>query len=456
MVTESRVRIVFAGILGCVLLFSLGVKAGGEQQLGRILYSSHTSVGGVPVPQSETILNGDVLTTSEDGSALVELKSGAKVKITKNSSVRFLRDGEKVQAELLSGAVVSESTGKPTIVVTTAKYQFEPWQEGDCRYLVRLSKEQETIAAAVKGNVLVNTHDSSGRYILPEGKYAAIPASSVGVPSQEKAGGEQAPAEQAPAEQAPAEQAPAGQAGTVTNAIPDEVVQRLGQGEEIPLKVGDGINWTDVVSTSKKGRVRIALLDGSFLNVGARSVMRIMGDDPQTQQTKIELTLGRMRAEAVEFTKPGAVFQVQTQTATIGVVAGVGAAVFLVQVDPKSTRVDCVKGTILVQNSNPTVVGKVRLLVGQFTNVPKGDNPTLPLEVPPAQLQSRLDQTDVGSATMRVAVPKGQEGATKAPWHIGSLSEGESMALIVGVAAGAVATIAIPGASKSAASPSAP
>jgi ferric-dicitrate binding protein FerR (iron transport regulator) len=441
MATESRIRIVFASVFGCLLLLLPGIPGGGEQQLGRILYSSSASLRGVPVPKSETIFSGDVLTTSGNGSALVELKSGAKVKITENTSVRFLRDGEKVQAELLSGVVVSESAGKPAIVVTTPKYRFMPSQEGNCRYLVRLSKEQETIAAAVKGNLLINTHDSTGRYILPEGKYAAIPASAEGVPPQEEAGGGQMPAGQAPAEQPPTEQVPTGQAGTVTNAIPEEVVQRLGKGEETPLKVNDAIDWKDVVSTSKGGRVRIALLGGSFLNVGARSVMKVTRHEPQTQQTQVELNEGRMRAEVVELTDPNAAFQVETQTATIGVVTGGANTVFLVEADPKLTRVDCVRGLVTVGNRKPTLTERVRLHPGQFTIVTAGQHPTLPNEVSPPQLQGRINQTDVGDSTIRAAVP-GKPGATvKEPWHIGSLSPGGSIALLAG---GAAAVAAIP------------
>ncbi len=426
MATESRFRIVFASVFGCLLLLLPGVPGAGEQQLGRILYSSSASLRGVPVPKSETIFSGDVLTTSGDGSALVELTSGAKVKITENTSVRFLRDGEKVQAELLSGVVVSESAGKPAIVVTTPKYRFMPSQEGNCRYLVRLSKEQETIAAAVKGNLLINAHGSTGRYILPEGKYAAIPASAEGVPPQEEVGGGQVPA---------------GQAGTVTNAIPEEVVQRLGKGEETPLKINDAIDWGDVVSTSKGGRVRMALLGGSFVNVGARSVMKVTKHDPQTQQTQVELNEGRMRAEVVELTAPDAVFLTETQTATISVVSGVTNTVFLVEADPKSTRVDCVRGLVTVGNRKPTITQRVRLHPGQFTIVTTRENPTLPNEVSPPQLQGRINQTDVGNVTIRAAVP-GSPGATvKEPWHIGSLSPGASIALLAG---GGAAVAAIP------------
>src|SRR5713226_1506396 len=97
-------------------------------------------------------------------------------------------------------------------------------------------------------------------------------------------------------------------AGKVNAAIPDDVVQRLGQGQEIQLNLSDSVNWEDVVRTLQMGRVRIALLDGSFLNVGARSVMRVTRHDPQSQQTAIELSLGKMRAEVVKLSQPGSSF----------------------------------------------------------------------------------------------------------------------------------------------------
>jgi len=430
MATESRIRIVFASVLGCLLLLLPGILGAGEQQLGRILYSSSTSLRGVPVPQSETILSGDLLTTSGGGSALVELWSGAKVKITENTSVRFLREGERVQAELMSGVVVSESAGKPAIVVTTPKYRFMPSQEGECRYVVQLSKEQEILAAAVKGNLLINPQASTGRYILPEGKYAAIPASAEGVPAQEEVGGGQAAA---------------GQAGTVTKVISEGAVQRLGKGEETPLNANDAINSGDVVSTLKSGRIRIALTGGSFVNVGAHSALKITKHDPHTQQTELELNQGRMRAEVVELTEPDADFQVETQQATIGAVGGAADGVFLVEADSKVTRVDCVKGLVTVGSRKPAVTQKVRLHSGQFTIVTAQEHPTLPNEVAPSQLQGRINLTDVGEATLKAAVP-GSPGATvKGPWHIGSLSPGTSIALLAG---GGAAVAAIPLAAK--------
>jgi len=425
MPTKSRIWMVLACVLGCLLLFSPEAQPTGEQQVGRILDSHATSLRGVAVPKSETILSGDVLATSDDGSALVELKSGAKLKITKSSSVRFLGDGDKVQAELLAGAVVSESAGKPTLAVTTSKYRFAPSQEGNCRYAVALSKQQETLAAAMKGDLLVRANNSGSGYLLREGKYAVIPASSVGVPSQEKAGGEPTSA---------------GQVGTVTNLIPEEVLQRRGRGEEIPLKVNDGVNQEDVIRTFKKGRVRITLLDGSFLNVAPRSVLRIIKQDAQTQQTQLELTLGLLRAEGVRLAEPGASFKVQTPTATISMVG----TVLFVHALPNLTQVYCVQGVCSVQNSNPAIAKQVTLHTGEFTNVSRGLPPSAPVETSAAKLQSEVNQTNVGPPTTAVSGPGGWGGgATTEPWHIGSLSPTSSLLLVIGVGAGAAAA-AIP------------
>ena len=54
----------------------------------------------------------------------MELHSGTTVRMAENSSLRFIRDGEMVRADLVSGTVVSAGVGKPGIVMTTPKYQF--------------------------------------------------------------------------------------------------------------------------------------------------------------------------------------------------------------------------------------------------------------------------------------------------------------------------------------------
>ena len=418
MLSESRIQVVLASMLGCLLLFLAASQAAGEQPVGRVLYSHATSLRGAPVPGSETIVAGDVLTTSGEGSALVELKRGTRVKIPENSSVRFLPEGEGVRAELLSGGVVSESVGKPGIIVTTPKYQFAPAQEKECRYRVQLSREQVTVAAAMEGDVVIEARDASGSYILREGTYVAISPWATGVPGQAAAAGGQLGTQRA---------------GTVSNVIPDSVVQREGKGAEIPLKVNDEVDWEDVVRTLQDGRLRIALSGGSFLNLGTGSTMKVVKHDPQAQQTQVELIWGAMRLRVVKLTQPGSSFKLQTPTA----VTGVAGADFVVEAQPFATRVYCIEGMVSVRNIDPAVTGQVILHAGESATVAPGLSPTAPAKAPDELLQSQIDQTMVPPAA---AGPRGWWVG----WHIGSLTEAQTIGVFAVYAAGATADIAVP------------
>ncbi|MGA2986237.1 MAG: FecR family protein [Terriglobia bacterium] len=423
MLQQSRVRYVFPGVFGCLLLLSPAIFAAGEGALGMVRSSHAASLGGAPVPGAEVIFDGDLLTTSEGGNALVELNPGTQVRIAEKTSVRFVRDGKEVRAELVSGVVVSESAGKATVVVTTPNYQFAPAQEGKCRYAVQLSQEQTTVAAAINGNVIVKSARVNASYVLPEGKYAAISASAVGVPGQSVAAG------------APPE---APHAGTVRNAVPDDVVQRQGQGAETTLKGEDGIDAGDIVMTKQNGRLQIVLADGSLLNIGTGSTLKIAQYDPQTRRVQIELTSGHMRVRVGKLSQPGSSWTVHTPTA----VAGVVGTDSIVEAQPNATTVLCVEGLASVRNIDPAITGHVILYAGQFTTVPRGAAPSGPQRPTDLVLQNQIDQTAVGPPEPGgpgAAMPEAKVG-----WHIGSLSEAESVGLIVGAAAGAAAAIAIP------------
>ena len=136
---------------------------------------------------------------------------------------------------------------------------------------------------------------------------------------------------------------------------------------------------------------------GASLNVGARSVMKITRHDPQSQQTEVELTVGRLRGEIVKFTKPGASFRVTTQTAVIGVVG----AIVLIVATPKHTRVYCIEGVITVQNIITTIFGVTTLHAGEFATIPRGLPPTGAFHFTPGQLQAQLNQTNLGGVAGR-------------------------------------------------------
>jgi ferric-dicitrate binding protein FerR (iron transport regulator) len=107
-------------------------------------------------------------------------------------------------------------------------------------------------------------------------------------------------------------------AGKVSALIPAVNLVRAGQSltatPEIPVL------WEDTVATGHMARARVALDDGSVLNVGADSSLRVTKHDAAAQQTDLELGYGRVRANAVQQTKPGASFQIRTPTGVAGVV----------------------------------------------------------------------------------------------------------------------------------------
>jgi hypothetical protein len=139
-------------------------------------------------------------------------------------------------------------------------------------------------------------------------------------------------------------------AGKVIAAIPAEVVERQGAAA-LPLKLNDPVYWQDSVKTEMNGRVRIELTGGSVLNIGVRSQMRIVKHDAATEQTILELGVGKFRGQVVKLTKPGASFKITTQTAVVGVV---GTDIVVVS-NPDSTTVYDVDGSVKVCTNNRSV-----------------------------------------------------------------------------------------------------
>lgn len=113
--------------------------------------------------------------------------------------------------------------------------------------------------------------------------------------------------------------AQAGQrAGQVSRVIPTVHIQRSTQ--RLTAAVQMPVLWEDVVNTQRLARARVTLEDGSVLNVGPESSLRITKHDPGAQQTQLELTYGRLRSKAVRIARPDGKFEVRTPAGVAGVV----------------------------------------------------------------------------------------------------------------------------------------
>jgi hypothetical protein len=80
---------------------------------------------------------------------------------------------------------------------------------------------------------------------------------------------------------------------------------------------GDVVQANDNLRTNTSGRMRIELRDGSTLNVGAESDLKIVKHNPVTGETSVDLTEGRLRSRVIRVRRSGIKFEVTTPNATI-------------------------------------------------------------------------------------------------------------------------------------------
>ncbi|MFB3923453.1 MAG: FecR domain-containing protein [Terriglobia bacterium] len=401
-------------VAAILLLAGVGAFAAGRQEglrpLGFVAAKGEVRIDQQATPSGTAFFAGDVITTGSASVAIMHFQSGTAAMLSADSELAVSGGANPTAMNLRKGTVAIRNEGLETervsVLGSTVLVRGEAGYPALCK--IALVGNSAGIFAE-QGHVEVR--GKGGPVVLAPGKHLQVGP-----------GGPQA----------------AGQpAGKVANAIPEETVQHPGQTAELPLKLADPVVWEDTVRTLKTGRVRIALLDGSFLNVGARSMMKIVKHDTQSQQTQIELQLGRLRGEVVKITKPGGSMQVKTQTAVIGVVG----TIFNVHALNNLTKVWCVNGTVTVQSLNPAFPGAVTLQPGQTTTVPKNGPPSGASPASGSQVGSEIGQTNVGEALSQELSQAMQSlGVTTGQAAAGGVQAGANLAN--GLATGAGATSA--------------
>lgn len=197
------------------------------------------------------------------------------------------------------------------------------------------------------------------------------------------------------------------EAGKVARVLPEGWITRASAKAE--AKAPDPVAWNDILETSRQGRMRLDLVDGSLLTLGSESELRVVKHDAQLQQSLAELLYGRMRARVVKMTKPTAGFEVRTPTAVVGAIGtefAIDATRGSAAVNAINSLSDLASGVLPgqdvqqptladfhavdettvygleritgVRNIDPKVVGIVYLLPGEFTIVRRGQPPTPP------------------------------------------------------------------------------
>jgi|SRR6266568_4993144 hypothetical protein len=207
-------------------------------------------------------------------------------------------------------------------------------------------------------------------------------------------------------------------AGEVSRVIPAVNIAR--SGKNLPAVAKTAVDWQDLVNTQVNARARIALDDGSVLNVGSDSSIKVVKHDAGAQQTELELTYGKLRTQAQKIAKPDGKFEVRTPAG----VAGVVGTDFFIEYANNSMNVIVFEGQVKVCNlAGACVLAKA----GQMTSVRSGNNsePAPPQQATLDQLVTASNDTIAGVGQSAVAAGAGV-GA-----HLGVLAT-------IGIVAGAV------------------
>lgn len=191
-----------------------------------------------------------------------------------------------------------------------------------------------------------------------------------------------------PSESVAEPQAAGQRAGEVSRVIPTVNIARGAKTLNAAAKTA--VDWLDVVNTQASARARIALDDGSVLNVGSDSSIKVVKHDGGAQQTELELTYGKLRTQAQKITKPDGKFTVKTPAG----VAGVVGTDFFVSYDTTTgtMNVTVFEGLVKVCNLAGACV---EVKPGQFSNVRTNDS-----SGPQPPTQATLDvMMNAGSST---------------------------------------------------------
>jgi hypothetical protein len=154
-------------------------------------------------------------------------------------------------------------------------------------------------------------------------------------------------------------------AGEVSRVIPAVNITRGAKSLNASAKTP--VDWLDVLTTQTNGRARVALDDGSVLNVGSDSSLKVVKHDAGAQQTDLEVTVGKIRSQAQKISQPNGKFEVHTPAG----VAGVVGTDFYVAYENNVMTVIVFDGEVKVCNLAGICVG---VKAGQLTTVRNGDS----------------------------------------------------------------------------------
>ncbi|HWN74856.1 MAG TPA: FecR family protein [Candidatus Udaeobacter sp.] len=181
---------------------------------------------------------------------------------------------------------------------------------------------------------------------------------------------------------------PEQRAGEISRVIPAVSIMRGGQSMAADTKAP--VYWQDELNTLASGRARVSLDDGSILNLGSSSNLRVAKHDAGAQQTELAVGLGKIRIQAQKISRPSGKFEVRTPAG----VAGVIGTDFYVGYEGDTMSVIVFEGRVKFCNLAGVCV---EVGAGEMSTARQNDTsgPAAPAPAPAALVSSAIGSTSV-------------------------------------------------------------
>ncbi len=377
----SRSRILFCRSNFLCILFLAGIliwtPAPGSPAFGATPPSgpaaSATSISGkdaklngTPMPVGATLFPGDVIRLGEASTAGLRFGNSMVfaaplTELVVESEGVSLRIG---RLQVRADGAESFAISGPYFHVNIAASEGVPSSAE-----VRLAGTRAQVSA-VAGGADLTAAGSDTSYRVRAGETATLDAS----------GGDASPA------QGPSSPA----AGQISRLAPQVQIDRDSQ--ILVAAISNHIYWNDDLRSGPTGRAHVTLNDGSQLNLGSDSSLRILQHDAQAQQTSLDLLVGRMRGKITKLTRPGAKFEVHTPVG----IAGLVGTDFSLLVTNDFTELMVFEGAVRFTNLSGQ---SVSVTAGNMLRISKAGAFEGPSPTTAQDMQSAQNLTDVTTTT---------------------------------------------------------
>jgi ferric-dicitrate binding protein FerR (iron transport regulator) len=343
---------------------------------------ANVELNGSRMASGATIFTGDVITLGADSAAALQF---GKNQVLAASGSELLVEAEGVQ--LRNGNVQVRANDGNAFRVSGAYFRVNVGasQGAASAADIRVAGKRAQISAT-SGVANLTAAGNATPYELHAGEMATLDASGGNAAGMNPSAG-------------PDAASPA--AGQVSRLLPQVQIDRASQ--ELAASLSDPVYWNDDLHSGATGRARIALQDGSLLNLGSNTSLRVLQHDAQAQQTSLDLAVGRLRGEVMKLTRPGAKFEIRTPAGVAGLV-GTDFSLWVTRDFTELIVFDgAVRFTAAAGGQATTVAAGMKLLIpnaGAF----EGPSPATPREMETAKNLTDVPQTPVQAAGRKNAV----------------------------------------------------